>query len=68
MEQSVDNEDNDNESPPEKRLEAPNYRLIEAGIVTIPDMETPGVRCVRERTPEPDADSASAPVESRRVV
>ena len=40
MEQSVDNEDNDNEFPPEKHLEAPNYRLIEAGIATIPDMET----------------------------
>jgi len=40
MEQSVDNEGNDNEFPPEKRLEAPNYRLIEAGIATIPDMET----------------------------
>ena len=25
--------------PPEKRLEAPNYRLIKAGIATIPDME-----------------------------
>ena len=40
MEQSVDNEGNDNEFPPEKRLEAPNYRLIEAGIAMIPDMET----------------------------
>ena len=40
MEQSVDNEGNDNEFPPEKRLEAPNYQLIEAGIATIPDMET----------------------------
>lgn len=26
--------------PPEKRLEAPNHRLIKAGIATIPDMET----------------------------
>jgi hypothetical protein len=32
--------DNDDEFPPEKRLEAPNHRLIEAGIATIPDMET----------------------------
>jgi len=29
-----------NEFPPEKRLEAPNHRLIEAGIATIPDLET----------------------------
>jgi len=28
------------EFPPEKRLEAPNTRLIKAGIETIPDMET----------------------------
>ncbi|MFC7198231.1 hypothetical protein [Halospeciosus flavus] len=28
------------EFPPEKRLEAPNYRLVEAGIATIPDIET----------------------------
>ncbi|OTF01806.1 hypothetical protein [Halorubrum sp. SD683] len=28
------------EFPPEKRLEAPNTRLIDAGIATIPDMET----------------------------
>lgn len=28
------------EFPPEKRLEAPNTRLIDAGIKTIPDMET----------------------------
>lgn len=27
------------EFPPEKRLEAPNTRLIDAGIATIPDME-----------------------------
>lgn len=32
--------DNDDEFPPEKRLEAPSHRLIEAGIATIPDMET----------------------------
>ena len=29
-----------NEFPPEKRLEAPNTRLIKAGIATISDMET----------------------------
>ncbi|TKX60507.1 hypothetical protein EXE48_13145 [Halorubrum sp. ASP1] len=29
-----------NEFPPEKRLEAPNHRLIKAGIATIPDLET----------------------------
>ena len=29
-----------NEFPPEKRLEAPNYRLVKAGITTISDMET----------------------------
>ena len=28
------------EFPPEKRLEAPNTQLIDAGIATIPDMET----------------------------
>jgi len=32
--------DNDDEFGPEKRLEAPNHRLIDAGIATIPDMET----------------------------
>lgn len=31
---------NRDEFPPEKRLEAPNTRLIKAGIATIPDMET----------------------------
>lgn len=40
MEQSTISDRNDNEFPPEKRLEAPNYRLIKAGIATIPDMET----------------------------
>jgi len=28
------------EFPPEKRLEAPNHRLVDAGIATISDMET----------------------------
>jgi hypothetical protein len=37
---STDNDEGDDEFPPEKRLEAPNYRLVEAGIETIPDMET----------------------------
>ena len=32
--------DESNEFPPEKRVEAPNTRLIDAGIATIPDMET----------------------------
>ena len=40
MEQFTITEGSDDEFPPEKRLEAPNYRLIEAGIATIPDMET----------------------------
>lgn len=40
MEPSVDNGGSDDELPPEKRLEAPNHRLIQAGIATIPDMET----------------------------
>jgi hypothetical protein len=40
MGQSTISDGNDDEFPPEKRLEAPNYRLIMAGIATIPDMET----------------------------
>lgn len=32
--------DETTEFPPEKRLEATNTRLIDAGIATIPDMET----------------------------
>ncbi|WP_408960696.1 hypothetical protein [Natrinema sp. 74] len=28
------------EFPPEKRLKAPNTQLVDAGIATIPDMET----------------------------
>jgi len=40
MEQSAFIDGSDDEFPPEKRLEAPNYRLIKAGIATIPDMET----------------------------
>ncbi|MBX0325044.1 hypothetical protein EGH21_18610 [Halomicroarcula sp. F13] len=36
---STDDKESD-EFPPEKRLEAPNTRLIKAGIKTIPDMET----------------------------
>ena len=38
METADDRENN--EFPPEKRLEATNTRLIKAGIETIPDMET----------------------------
>ena len=38
MERADDTENN--EFPPEKRLEASNTRLIKAGIATIPDMET----------------------------
>ena len=38
METADDGENN--EFPPEKRLEATNTRLIKAGIETIPDMET----------------------------
>ncbi|PSP84820.1 hypothetical protein BRC83_04140 [Halobacteriales archaeon QS_1_68_17] len=38
METADDGDDDD--FPAEKRLEAPNPRLIDAGIVTIPDMET----------------------------
>jgi hypothetical protein len=37
--ESANDAEND-EFPPEKRLEAPNHRLIKAGIATIPDMET----------------------------
>ena len=40
MEDSTDSDGRDNAFPPKKRLEAPNYRLIKAGIATIPDMET----------------------------
>ena len=40
MEQSTVSEESDGAFPPEKRLEAPNHRLIKAGIATIPDMET----------------------------
>jgi hypothetical protein len=40
MEQSTISDRSDDEFPPEKRLEAPNFRLIKAGIATIPDMET----------------------------
>lgn len=37
--ETTDDGEND-EFPPEKRLEAPNTRLIDAGIATIPDLET----------------------------
>jgi hypothetical protein len=37
---STDDSEASDEFPPEKRLEAPNTRLIKAGIATIPDMET----------------------------
>ena len=40
MEQLTIAEESDDGFPPEKRLEAPTYRLVEAGIATIPDMET----------------------------
>lgn len=40
MEQSTISDVSDDEFSPEKRLEPPNYRLVEAGIATIPDMET----------------------------
>jgi len=40
MKNSADSSGADDEFPPEKRLEAPNHRLIKAGIATIPDMET----------------------------
>ncbi|AWB28408.1 hypothetical protein [Halococcoides cellulosivorans] len=39
MQQSTRSESTDG-LPPEKRLEAPSHRLVEAGIATIPDMET----------------------------
>jgi len=41
MEQSTITEGSDDEFLPDKRLEAPNYRLVEASIATIPNMETP---------------------------
>ena len=40
MENSADSDGSGDEFPPEKRLEAPSPRLIEAGIATIPDMDT----------------------------
>jgi hypothetical protein len=40
MDQSTISDGSDDEFPLEKRLEAPNYRLIKAGIATIPNMET----------------------------
>ncbi|WP_257300938.1 hypothetical protein [Haloarchaeobius sp. FL176] len=40
MGQSTDIDEDGDEFPPEKRLEAPNHRLVEAGIATIPDRET----------------------------
>jgi hypothetical protein len=40
MEKSADGNESGDNFPPEKRLEAPNHRLIKAGIATIPDMET----------------------------
>ncbi|ELZ88354.1 hypothetical protein [Haloferax sulfurifontis] len=40
MDDSADIDGSEDEFPPEKRLEAPNHRLIKAGIATIPDMET----------------------------
>lgn len=36
----TDESEPSDEFSPEKRLEAPNTRLIKAGIETIPDMET----------------------------
>ena len=50
MEQSTVSEESDDAFPPEKRLEAPNHRLIEAGIATIPDMETLRERVAYENT------------------
>jgi len=40
MEKSANSDQSDDEFSPEKRLEAPNNRLIKTGITTIPDMET----------------------------
>ena len=40
MGKSADSDRSDDRFPPEKRLEAPKYRLIKAGIATMPDMET----------------------------
>ncbi|PSP59206.1 hypothetical protein BRC72_02490 [Halobacteriales archaeon QH_7_66_36] len=40
MEKSADSDGSDNQFPPERRLEAPNYRLVKAGIATILDIET----------------------------
>jgi len=40
MNKLADSDGSGDEFPPEKRLEASNYRLIKAGIATIPDMET----------------------------
>ena len=40
MERSTISNGSDDKFPLEKRLEAPNYRLVKDGIVTIPDMES----------------------------
>ena len=40
MEDSSEPSEKTAEFPPKKRLEAPNTRLIDAGIATIPDMKT----------------------------
>ena len=40
MENSADGDGSNDNFPPEKRLEAPNYRLVKAGIATILDIET----------------------------
>lgn len=39
MAQFTDTDEDDDEFPPEKRLEAPNHRPVEARNATIPDME-----------------------------
>jgi hypothetical protein len=40
VEQSTTSDGSDDIIPPEKCLEAPNYRLVKAGIAAIPDIET----------------------------
>jgi len=57
------NDGENDEFPPEKWLEAPNARLITAGVETISDMKTLRECCLRERLSEPDTDSPGAQVE-----
>jgi len=56
--ETTDDGEND-EFPPEKRLEAPNTRLIKAGIEAIPDMGT--LQSIRSVVFSPRAPVPSCP-------